>query len=122
MAIGQWMYERIAGLKAIEPGYKKIQIAPVLGGPLTSAKAEYNSPYGKIVSAWKVESDVFELITTIPPNTEAKIMIPANTNKDFLLEGQPFNDNSQVKLLKKTDDVFELSAGPGSYIFTSNLK
>ena len=28
-AIGQWMYERIAGLSSLESGYKKIKIAPV---------------------------------------------------------------------------------------------
>ncbi|MBP2834327.1 rhamnosidase, partial [Aquimarina sp. U1-2] len=28
-AIGQWMYERIAGIAPLAPGYKKIKIAPV---------------------------------------------------------------------------------------------
>ncbi len=75
-AVGQWMYERIAGLSALEPGYKKIKIAPIPNQPLTSAEASVNTPYGKASSSWKIENDVFYLEATIPPNTTAEIHFP----------------------------------------------
>nr|MCU0750905.1 glycoside hydrolase family 78 protein [Akkermansiaceae bacterium] len=53
-AIGQWMHERIAGLApdTAQPGYKHFFIQPAPGGPLTSARAELMTPYGKASSAW----------------------------------------------------------------------
>lgn len=79
-AVGQWMYERIAGLSALEPGYKKIKIAPIPNQPLTSAQASINTPYGKASSSWKIENDIFYLEATIPPNTTAEIHFPEISN------------------------------------------
>jgi len=121
-AIGQWMYERIAGIKPLKAGYKEILIAPIPGGPLTSAQASYKSPYGEINSAWKVKNGVFELKATVPPNTSAKIVIQANTEEDLLLDGQPFSENENVKLLKKTENSFELKVQPGKWNFSTSFK
>jgi alpha-L-rhamnosidase len=115
-AIGQWMYERIAGIKPFKPGYKEILIAPI-PGPLTSAEASYNCPYGNIRSSWKIENGTFSLETTIPSNTTAKIVIPANTAENLLLDGSSFSNNSNVKLLKKSENAFELVVQPGTYVF-----
>ncbi len=79
-AVGQWMYERIAGLSSLEPGYKKIRIAPIPSQQLTSAAASVNTPYGKASSSWKIENNVFYLEATIPPNTTAEIHLPKTTN------------------------------------------
>ncbi len=84
-AIGQFLYERIAGIKPMQPGYKEILIAPLHDGPLTSARASYQSPYGEIGSAWLIENGRFTLEATIPPNTSAKIIIPGNTEDQPLL-------------------------------------
>ncbi|NND07619.1 MAG: family 78 glycoside hydrolase catalytic domain [Saprospiraceae bacterium] len=120
-AIGQWMYERIAGIKPIKAGYKEILIAPLPDGPLSSAQAKYNCPYGEVSSAWKMEKGVFQLNVTIPPNTTAKIVIPGKTGKNLILNGTSFSENADVKLLKKAMDTFELTVLPGSYEFKSFL-
>ncbi|NNF32525.1 MAG: family 78 glycoside hydrolase catalytic domain [Saprospiraceae bacterium] len=120
-AIGQWMYERIAGIKASTAGYKTILINPLPGGPLTSATAEYQSPYGLIKSAWKIVDDKFIINAAVPPNTTAKIIIPANTGEELLLEGITFSENSNVKLIEKSENAFELQLEPGSYEFTSKI-
>ena len=70
------MYERIAGIQPLKPGYETIKVAPIPGGGLTSAKANYESPFGTIVSAWSIEGDVFTLETSIPSNTRALIRLP----------------------------------------------
>ncbi|WP_136482929.1 family 78 glycoside hydrolase catalytic domain [Cognatitamlana onchidii] len=81
-AIGQWMYERIAGLSSLEPGYKKIKIAPVPNVDfLTSASASVNTPYGKASSSWEVKDNLFNLEVIIPPNTTAEIYLP-NTSEN----------------------------------------
>ncbi|WP_298763441.1 family 78 glycoside hydrolase catalytic domain [uncultured Polaribacter sp.] len=81
-AVGQWMYERIAGLSSLEPGYKKIKIAPIPNQPLTAAEASVNTPYGKASSSWKIENNVFYLEATIPPNTTAEIHLPKTSKNN----------------------------------------
>jgi alpha-L-rhamnosidase len=79
-AIGQWMYERIAGISALEPGYKKIRIAPIPNTKfLTSASASVNTVYGKASSSWKIENNMFHLEIVIPPNTTADIYLPSSS-------------------------------------------
>ena len=83
-AIGDWMYQNIAGIQAATPGYKKIIIKPVLGGKLTWAEASYNCPYGTIKSNWKITGGKFALDITIPQNTTADIFVPDVQGKNYV--------------------------------------
>ncbi|MGB7393089.1 MAG: family 78 glycoside hydrolase catalytic domain, partial [Pricia sp.] len=112
-AIGQWMYERLAGIAALEPGYKVIRIAPIPVKQLNSASASYDSPYGKIKSSWNIEDSKFHLETTIPPNTTAKIFIPGNTTSELTVDGKSIGDNKNVNLIATTDEHFELLVSAG---------
>lgn len=120
-AIGQWMYERIAGIAPLEAGYKIIKIAPQPNEPLTSASASLNTPYGKVSSTWEIINDEFQLEIVVPPNTTAKVMIPANTQNELILNDTSFKENSNVKLIKRAIDAFELLVQPGNYTFKSKL-
>ncbi|MRX64824.1 Bacterial alpha-L-rhamnosidase [Maribacter sp. RZ05] len=120
-AIGQWMYERIAGIAPLEPGYKSIRIAPIPGGPLTSAEASYHSPYGKISSAWKKENGSFYLNVTVPPNTTAIINIPGNTEKEIKVNGGNIKDYQNIRMMDSQEGSFEVLVRPGTYSFKSNL-
>lgn len=75
-AIGQWLYDRVAGISPLSAGYKNIRIAPLISEHLTSAEAEYQSTYGAIKSSWKLTNGVLTIDVTIPPNTQANIEIP----------------------------------------------
>lgn len=118
-AIGEWMYERIAGIAPLEAGYKVIKIAPQAKEPLTSASASLNTPFGKVSSSWEIKDGKFDLKVVIPPNTTAKVTIPANTSDELMLNGKLFEDTNQAKLLSTTEAGFELSVQPGTYNFTS---
>ncbi|MBS9461867.1 family 78 glycoside hydrolase catalytic domain [Flagellimonas sp. 389] len=121
-AVGEWMYERIAGIKPLQPGYKEIRIAPIPGGGLNSAEASYESPYGKIESSWKIDGGNFELKATVPPNTTAKIHIPIQNPKEMLVDGKQISANSSLSLINENPDSIELTALPGTYIFTAPYK
>ncbi|KAH6662289.1 bacterial alpha-L-rhamnosidase-domain-containing protein [Halenospora varia] len=54
-SIADWMHKVIGGLSAAEPGWKKVRIAPIPGGTITSSKAIFNGPYGLISSEWRIE-------------------------------------------------------------------
>ncbi|PWG06675.1 family 78 glycoside hydrolase catalytic domain [Polaribacter aquimarinus] len=111
-AIGEWMYERIAGIAPLEAGYKTIRIAPVPKEPLTSAAASLNTPYGKVVSSWKIKEGKLTLDVTIPPNTTAKVIVPGVISN--------FNENVEMLSDKKENATFLVQ--PGTYQFTSKLE
>ena len=76
----EWFYAGLAGIKQADNSvaYNKIEIKPQPVGDVTSAKANYHSAYGEIVSDWKKNGDTFELNVEIPVNTTATIYFPAD--------------------------------------------
>ena len=60
-AVGDWLYRRVAGLEAIEPGYKKFKVAPLVGGGLTSVSCFKKLSSGTIKINWNFENGVFVL-------------------------------------------------------------
>jgi len=84
-AIGQWMHERIAGLAPdpAQPGYKHFFIQPAPSGPLTSARAELATPYGKASSAWILKNGTLSLEAIVPPNTTATLKLPGKPNTNL---------------------------------------
>jgi alpha-L-rhamnosidase len=122
-AVGQWMYERIAGLSALEPGYKKIKIAPVPNIKyVTSASASLQTPYGKASSSWKIEKETFNLKVVIPPNTTAEIHLPKEASKSALsVNDRPLAKLSTLKLIASKDKSIILSVASGTYNITTNI-
>ncbi len=81
-AIGQWMYERIAGLAPDpkNPGYKHFFLQPNPGGPLESASASLETPYGQAFCGWEKESDGLVVTAIVPPNTTATFKPPRTSD------------------------------------------
>ncbi len=114
-AVGEWMYERIAGIKPLEPGYKKTRIAPVPGGGLTSAEATYESPYGKIKSAWNLKGTSFYLEAIVPPNTSAIMSIPTSKKEAIIINGKQLKEWKNIKMVELTDGNISFEVSPGTY-------
>ena len=76
-AIGQWMYDRLAGITPLSAGYKKVRIAPVVTTHLSHAGATYQSPHGEIKSFWFLSQDELRMEITIPPNVTAAVEVPS---------------------------------------------
>lgn len=71
-SIINWLHTTVAGMTEIEPGWRKIKVQPIPGGTITSAKATYESPYGRVQCAWEVHNDEeFVLDLVVPPNSRA---------------------------------------------------
>lgn len=71
-----WFYQTLAGIRPATPGFKKVLIAPSIVGDLKWVKAHFDSPYGRIVSDWKLNDDLLTMDVTIPANTTATIIVP----------------------------------------------
>jgi hypothetical protein len=65
------------------PGYKTFNIAPLVGGRLTNAKGSVKTPYGKIVSDWKIEGDTFKIKIQVPVSTTCHLILPNGEGKDL---------------------------------------
>jgi alpha-L-rhamnosidase len=88
-AVGQWMYERIAGLSPDpkKPGYKHFYVRPLIAEQLDWAKAELQTAYGLASSGWKKESGKLVLDVVVPPNTTATIEFPNDRETETVVAG-----------------------------------
>ena len=71
-----WEYEYLGGIRALEPGYSKIQLKPYPIEGLDYVNCAYNSVSGRIESNWKREGNRFEWDIVIPANTTAEVCLP----------------------------------------------
>ncbi|MDE7131205.1 MAG: glycoside hydrolase family 78 protein [Lachnospiraceae bacterium] len=75
-SIGDWMYEKLAGINPVKPGYKEILIKPMFIKGITSVDASFDSVYGVIRSAWSCKEGKITVDVTIPANTTAEVFLP----------------------------------------------
>jgi alpha-L-rhamnosidase len=77
-AIGQWLYERVAGIAPdpAQPGYKHFLVRPLFLKQLSRAEATLETPYGKISSGWTRKNGKTILQLEVPSNTTATIEFP----------------------------------------------
>ena len=73
------IYSRIAGLKNLSPGWKKVVIQPHLNYRLKKIKFSYDSISGKYEISWKYDEYKFYLNVSIPNGAMATIILPNNT-------------------------------------------
>lgn len=75
-AVCQFLFEYVAGIRPIEPGFQKIELRPIIGGSLTWAKGEYKTKYGVIRSEWHIEDGKFTYQCSVPEGTFADLTLP----------------------------------------------
>ena len=80
-----WMYSHMAGIRSLpsSPGYKTFMLCPVVDHRVGSCFAEFNSPYGKIKSCWRIKGDKYEWSFTIPPNSSAWVITPSGNKEKY---------------------------------------
>lgn len=85
-AVGDFLYRRIAGIEPLEAGYRTFQVAPVLDTHIISARGAVETPYGQIVSEWKVEQNRFSIHVEVPMGTACRLVLP-NGMEEVLTSG-----------------------------------
>jgi len=120
-AVGEFLYAYVGGIQPASPGYKAIKIRPILGTGLSWAKTSLESPYGRIATAWKINTDGLQLDVTIPPNTTATIYVPAKDAATVTESGKPVTRIENVKFLRQEAGTAVYTVGAGSYQFHSAL-
>ncbi len=75
-AIGNWLYQKVAGVNAIAPAYKKSRLAPMPVSCLDYASASVDTMYGTLACGWKRVGDGYTISATVPANTTATLVKP----------------------------------------------
>ena len=80
-AVGDFLYRRIAGIESREGGYRSFVVKPLIGGGISWAKGEVETPYGKLISDWKMEGDRFTISLKVPVSTSCELKLPNGESK-----------------------------------------
>ena len=108
-----WVYRYAAGIDTTpdSPGFKEIVIHPHLDARMTSARADYDSVYGKIVSDWKgTPAGPFSLSVTIPANASARVFLPVIAGAHLVEDGNSVEAQQE-------NGSYVVQIGAGSYRF-----
>jgi alpha-L-rhamnosidase len=81
----EWHYAYVAGIRQQSgtAGWRRALIAPD-PGPLTSARASFDSPAGRYAVEWKRTGKVFAMTVTVPRGAVAEGVLPDGTHHRLL--------------------------------------
>ena len=74
-SVADWIYSEAMGVTPLEPGYKKIRIAPVTTDKLSYMEARFDTPHGFVGSRWERKGSKIVYTFEIPCNTVAEIVL-----------------------------------------------
>ena len=100
-------------------GMKKFLIKPKLVGDLTYANTTSGSPYGNMVSNWSRNGRTGTFEIEVPPNTTARLFLPAASIDGIRESGKPVAQASGVKHLGAEEGCQVIGLDSGGYKFTS---
>src|SRR5690606_31614161 len=75
-AVANWVYQVVLGIRAAEPGYRRIRIQPTPGPGSDWAKGPFGSAAGRIEVSWST-ADGFSLEITVPEGVETEVILPS---------------------------------------------
>lgn len=75
-SIASWMHRVIGGLESLEPGYRRMRIAPRPGGGLTSARLSHDTVLGRVRIAWSKAAGEVSVTVIVPDGASAEVVLP----------------------------------------------
>ena len=73
-AVISFLHRYVAGLRRLEPTWRRFRVEPMPGGGITSASTEHLSPHGRIAVSWTM-GESLELSVTVPPGCVADVVL-----------------------------------------------
>ncbi|MCC5844331.1 MAG: family 78 glycoside hydrolase catalytic domain [Verrucomicrobia bacterium] len=119
--VSSWLTLGLAGIRPDPdcPGFRSFLIKPVMPEGLAFAQGSTESQYGIIRSRWVREDHGVRFEVTIPPNSHAKVFIPAPAAENISESGRPIDTVDGVECLGKEGDRFVLRVASGTYVFVA---
>jgi alpha-L-rhamnosidase len=112
----EWFYSGLAGINfdLSRPSGQQIEIKPSVLPGITSVDASYDSVWGTITSHWNTQGNSFILDVTIPPGTDATVVIPGNAITE---SGKALGNAEGVAVLQIGSDSTVVKIKSGRYRF-----
>jgi len=87
-AVADWIYRYAAGVDAspLDAGFHTVLLHPLFDARLGSVSLDYDSPYGKIHSDWKITGSTAVWHLTLPANTTGKLALTAEEASRYRLK------------------------------------
>jgi alpha-L-rhamnosidase len=120
--VGLWFIEGLAGIRPDRerPGFQSIVIRPgVLPGRLEWVRARYESLYGPIAVAWKIEGGKLHTSIVVPPGCTARLLLPATDAGSVRESGRPAARSPGVKPAGRAEGRAAFQLDSGSFRFES---
>jgi alpha-L-rhamnosidase len=121
-AIVQWLYEDLAGIRPLEPGFRSIEFKPeVPTTGLATVSASYDSVRGTIAVRWERTATGLELDVTVPPNATGRVHVPASSPQAVTESGTgravAAGRAASVRLVGVKGQRVVYDVGSGRYLF-----
>ncbi|GGV29508.1 alpha-L-rhamnosidase [Actinomadura cremea] len=127
-SIGDWLYGGVAGIDQT-PGsvaYEHLLLRPAVGGRLTWARAEQETPRGTVLSAWSLHpadhpggSAELRLDVAVPPGARATLHIPTDDPRGVREDGEHLANRPGVEAVDARPDGVAVDLASGRYTFTA---
>ncbi len=123
ISIGSWFIQGVGGIRIDEksPGFRHFLIKPAVVGDLTFARTRYKSPYGPIMSNWRIENGMLHMDVTVPPGTTATVYVPASTPAAVTEGGRPVAQAAGVRSAGVEKGKALFAVGSGQYAFATKF-
>ncbi len=82
-AVCQFLFEYVAGIRPLQPGFSEFEIRPVIGGSLQWAQGKYETKYGMITSSWQKEDEHVRFRCNVPEKTICHLCLPDGKKKNL---------------------------------------
>jgi alpha-L-rhamnosidase len=118
-AVVQSFYEDLAGMRPLEPGYRKIAFKPAIPSGLEHVSATYDSVRGRVAAAWRKTPSGLQLDVTVPPNATAEVHVPASGPEAVSEGGRPAGQAEGVRFVSAAGGYAVYTVGSGEYHFVA---
>ena len=84
-AVADWMHRTIGGIAPLEPGYRRVLVAPQPGGGISSAESALDTPHGRLSVRWTAggEGGLDVLDVLVPSGVTAVVRRPGHEDLEL---------------------------------------
>lgn len=111
--IEPWFFEELAGIRSVEPGYRRIVVEPAISDQLTWVRGTVGTVRGPVSVDWTKDVQGSHGTLVVPGNATAELRVPVPEGYVLTEAGKPVGEIPGV--VQTAPGVFDV--GSGSYSF-----